>query len=74
MKESHARITNTPMMKEITFQVPQEQAERVRRAVEREVRRDESAWRLELVKVITRTKGHVCNWSDLEREIMKGAL
>lgn len=30
--------------------------------------------RLELVKIITRTKASVCNWEDLERQIMKGAI
>jgi hypothetical protein len=30
--------------------------------------------KLELVKIITRAKGPVCNWKDLEKEIMKGAI
>jgi hypothetical protein len=30
--------------------------------------------RLELVKIITRTKASVCNWEDLERQIMRGAI
>ena len=28
----------------------------------------------ELVRVVTRTKARVCNWEDLEREILKGAI
>ena len=30
--------------------------------------------RLESVKIITRIKGPVCNWDDMEKEIMKGAI
>jgi len=30
--------------------------------------------RLEYVRIITRTKSTVCNWHDLERQIMKGAI
>lgn len=28
----------------------------------------------ELVRVITRSKARVCNWEDLEREIIKGSI
>lgn len=59
---------------ELTFRVPRRLAPRVRHLVEREIDSSREARRLELVKVLTRVKGHVCNWPDLEKEIMRGAL
>ena len=41
---------------------------------QKKIRAEEIDKRLEYVKIITRTKASVCNWDDLEKQIMKGAI
>ena len=61
-------------MAELNISVPNKKLAAVKRAIQKELEKDKLENRLELVKIITRTKAPVCNWKDLEKEIMKGAI
>lgn len=61
-------------MAELNIRVPNKKLAAVKKVIQKELEKDELRNRLELVKIITRTKAPVCNWRDLEREIMKGAI
>jgi hypothetical protein len=59
---------------ELKIEVPDEKIDKIKNLVREELEKDKLNYRLELVKIITRAKGSVCNWKDLEEEIMRGSI
>ncbi len=59
---------------ELKIEVPTTKIKKIKKMVDKELKNNSLNNKLESVKIITRAKGPVCNWKDLEKEIMKGAI